>query len=1349
MEEESPCQTAPSRASRSTCQPPLVVATNSISSLQPHRTFQEEPLALQDAHLPIFCASLPIRSTYTLRLFNTSVQAHTCQRADAMCKYRYYYYAGCRHQETVLHDYCDKATSAPASSSAHTISPATTLPPSHAQAGGAHEDQDATPRARSPANVPSPSPTMSTSSSSHHTTASNVSIGSSAPTSFASSTGDTPDTSSIQFEEPHRRHSEPSECNMASLPPFVRDNLRQFFSGGQITTPPTGTFGDRHVNDQDQENLVSQCCCLRQVCKADNAQQPIETANQNRHSDSAHAANTTKLVVDRLSDVVAGKNRNASYSSVESTMSESEFDAIERDIDTLKQQVAGLRSGSRSGRSAPTGVEHQTQSKSSSTRTRIPGPVAPPKESAAARLQREHEKAHEQHTRSSGSHQAKPPPPPPSPCDFPELAQSNTDQRPRAFTADANRDKPSYANMATTGMMDALSRRFAGTEGTHSQKMCSSGSASRSTRGSFTSSSRTDAMATEGQMHTASAVSPECERSSASKDQTSSLAGRSPRFAQPTKTYTQRADATTRKDSVTSRVSPAGSPTKSSRALPQLQTKRSALPGGWLSSPEVSPTTHVSTPSINGTVDASSPSSNERWQFISQSSKETATNAEPTLRKKTSSYMSPTKATTLRNVATLGQENIKHTSPRVKKSVTRIDTKVSPSHKAMNSANSHQPDSAISGTTSTESYMSSPDVAILTEGRAINPWNLHQTHVGEKTLVGPTPTSFEPAIRAAGAHDRNVLPRINTVLPCGVEEVQSSTSDPASALFGHVELQNTSIATGECVKTERSLGSSRGHEHPELAASRKQTATNKSIPSSAVPIVRPHTSMPEPMPRKLHAARQSTTGSLGLVVDDLAAKAKARGLPMPANTVAKRRVSHGHLLIPITSKLDSLGLLRQPAAASSPATSQATPFSTAQQQVRQLLPQTPHMSPPLEPRPVPAAPRVRTKAVPPHLRRKHNTSSADEPTELYRDATGSNDNRISGSACQDFARSSQVPSLRATAQEFTPKWKPKTIEQELGLLDWEGWFSYRSPEEWNALHPGIRAAIQAIREYKCKGGRPPSGTFPGMSPTKIRSKTANQRFWANLMQNQTPTSNSDSSINMSPGDVVAAMQESIAQYGASGNVEAGQVLKPEINPETNAIQWVMQEPDGRKVSVTFGRAAAPAPALGSCGAFDSPSTVTISPNSLDSSQRYNAPSPEQSSNVFRTPSGNHNRRGWSIASALRDPTGWAIGDGREIRYVGNGNANTASHYSPVAPSQQGVREGPDQAPRMIGDEQDSGSGSIPLAPRSREQWAKLLPQTRMPCGNIEVTDAIEQIPMSAMDGAPLYGFCGPCSGKTH
>ncbi|EME46293.1 hypothetical protein DOTSEDRAFT_70329 [Dothistroma septosporum NZE10] len=714
--------------------------------------------------------------------------------------------------------------------------------------------------------------------------------------------------------------------------------------------------------------------------------------------------------------------------------------------------------------------------------------------------------------------------------------------------------------------------------------------------------------------------------------------------------------------------------------------------------------------------------------------------------------MSPTRATTLRNVATLGQQNVKHNSPRIKRPVARSDTVVSPVEEAVTSAAPQEDQGyAISGAIITESAMSSPDVAIYTEGRDVVPWTSHRAHSGGiSNLTDLAPPTFEPAVRGVAMQNGGVLRGVGTALSRAGGEMSPTISDPASAVFEGIEITEDSVRAGQCVKTERALQKKQSGQHTQPSSSNKPAATGQMTQSHAGPIVQPKLFLQGPMPHKLSAARRSTIGPLERIADNLAARAKAAGLPMPANTVAKRRESHGHLLSPITNKLENLGLLKPKSDGINPFASKSAPVSTASQHVRQMFPETPHTSPSSASVAVPQAPQERTMAVPPHLRRKNDAASEDEPTSNKNAAnivSGITDPRAES---DDFeARSPQIPSLRATAQEFTPMWKPKTIEQELGLLDWEGWFSYRSSAEWNALHPGIRAAIQAIRDYKCNGGRPPSGTFPGMTPTKIRSKTANQRFWANLMQSQSPGSNSNSLISMIPSDIVEAMQETVAQHDADGGVEAGQVLNLEINPETNALQWVMQVSDGRKVSASFGRAAAPVAALDAAYAFGSPSTVTVRPASTNTSPRYCETSPARCNKASRSQSGNLNSRGWSIASALRDPSGWAIGDGREIRYVGNSNINLGTSYNTVAPWQPYFREGPEQAPRMIGSDQDDENTSLPLAPRSREQWSKLLPQSRIPCDNVEITRAIEQIPSASLDEHELYGFCASCSGETH
>ena len=53
----------------------------------------------------------------------TTALSHNIDRsASTMCQYRYYYYGGCRHSETVLFEFCEEA--APAAAVVATAAPA-------------------------------------------------------------------------------------------------------------------------------------------------------------------------------------------------------------------------------------------------------------------------------------------------------------------------------------------------------------------------------------------------------------------------------------------------------------------------------------------------------------------------------------------------------------------------------------------------------------------------------------------------------------------------------------------------------------------------------------------------------------------------------------------------------------------------------------------------------------------------------------------------------------------------------------------------------------------------------------------------------------------------------------------------------------------------------------------------------------------------------------------------------------------------------------------------------------------------------------------------------------------------
>ena len=132
-----------------------------------------------------------------------------------MCQYRYYYYAACQHQETILISFCDNAI--PTATSKRQISPATN---SHAQT----KERDR--REREVVGGDWPEPSHSSSYSSHFTTPSASSSNGSLPNSFTSFPDSAPYPPSLRYQQ-LRRNSETSVHKMASLTQSGRTSLRQ------------------------------------------------------------------------------------------------------------------------------------------------------------------------------------------------------------------------------------------------------------------------------------------------------------------------------------------------------------------------------------------------------------------------------------------------------------------------------------------------------------------------------------------------------------------------------------------------------------------------------------------------------------------------------------------------------------------------------------------------------------------------------------------------------------------------------------------------------------------------------------------------------------------------------------------------------------------------------------------------------------------------------------------------------------------------------------------------------------------------------------------------------------------
>ena len=148
----------------------------------------------------------------------------------------------------------------------------------------------------------------------------------------------------------------------------------------------------------------------------------------------------------------------------------------------------------------------------------------------------------------------------------------------------------------------------------------------------------------------------------------------SPHFAQLTQAASRRVDETLRKDSSPVKPSLETGPGKSIKSqAPRLETdkratqrgrKRTSLPDAWMSSPDQAGSAERGLHKKEQIIPASgkTPTSAERLSSV------------PILRKKTSSYMSPTKSAQNRSIATIGEDKQTRDSLRVKPGALKVNT---------------------------------------------------------------------------------------------------------------------------------------------------------------------------------------------------------------------------------------------------------------------------------------------------------------------------------------------------------------------------------------------------------------------------------------------------------------------------------------------------------------------------------------------------------------------------------------------------------------------------------------------------------------------------------------------------
>ncbi|GAB1738458.1 hypothetical protein NU219Hw_g3264t1 [Hortaea werneckii] len=610
----------------------------------------------------------------------------------------------------------------------------------------------------------------------------------------------------------------------------------------------------------------------------------------------------------------------------------------------------------------------------------------------------------------------------------------------------------------------------------------------------------------------------------------------------------------------------------------------------------------------------------------------------------------------------------------------------------------------------------------------------------------PTAAATRRAV-ATGGQDQSKKPgtlRINT------NQVVQGTAQlsPVSA-----SAKSAASSVDSVLREKRAVGAQRSPGSPQRKDQQvlNPSVTQRSTPNSPVrmgeaerqkaKIAIPKIPSKIPQPRKTRDSPHRE--DLGISpaskpVDPLAA--------VP-NTVARRRTSHADILKPIFDKLDSQGLLKTDREDSAIVEDKDEGKVRTKPKIvdREDVPETPHrMTPELAQ--IALLTRqgvgITGKALSPHLRssRQNSVASTEADTSTVNIVTetkaGNGSNEASRTPGRDEAVFESAPkaasksSLRATAQVFKPLWQAQGPAQELSLLSWQGRLDHMPAESWSAMPPDVQHSIQRLRDFSS-------------SP----SKRQNMRFWGNLLQatglpspvpalaSQTPRrENKAVPILDKDGDTVMSNT-------SPNEVKAGQVLKPTLSPSKKSVDWTVMDLDGKQKPVSFGRAGR-------------------SPMPLMESQH------KQHDNAVVVPS-SEGSGPWTIGSGTPAPSrsnyGWKGGDGKEIRFQGYGPQAERNTHSPVRVQygshmgRHGQNGGSQSykvpytspfsniqlSPPGVQEENDSPPASSQRVwPRSRKQWAEMMGYSHVPCGNIEITQATEALPL----GNPAFGCCHKCVG---
>ncbi|KAM3425786.1 hypothetical protein BST61_g7714 [Cercospora zeina] len=577
-----------------------------------------------------------------------------------MCQYRYYFYAGCRHQRTILVTYCANA-SPTATAGDHEQPQHPPRPPSAAGNSDPFDDDEGSagsiPDLTSNSTVPSSSPTTTTASDSHTSRRQYL---------LASIFQPTPPVASLHLQRLARRHSDPVIADMATLPTLARANWREPFQliMGAAAKNTIADVGRPETHNQESVAFNANGKPRRGLV--------LEQLEQTHRSTDGNASAQVQSVPMQSNQLPEQKTERHSVL----LPTDRDYAEMFKELAEARQEIERLqREAAAADTCAPS--DHASSLTGQEASASLTG-VSSPHHSPAALLQREHEKMQLQQACVLDVAMHDVLTTPPSSLDFPGLHTAEYALQ-RSWPKAIAVRKPSYASMVTHAGVQTGEEDFIAREGGDKDRVSMSATQAQTT---LLESSET-APGSRG-----SANDGRRDQDALSSLKSSTPVKVSPRFAQPTKAFSRRADETIRKannssannssannssannssannssannSSANGTGSEAKSPSLCSSA--QKQQKRKSLPGDWFSgSPsQTGKNSHAPAKLIGGSRHAE--------QVVAMQ-----TNEEHNTRKKTSTYRSPTKAATQRTIATIGQETASPAPARLQRSLLKID----------------------------------------------------------------------------------------------------------------------------------------------------------------------------------------------------------------------------------------------------------------------------------------------------------------------------------------------------------------------------------------------------------------------------------------------------------------------------------------------------------------------------------------------------------------------------------------------------------------------------------------------------------------------------------------------------